>query len=424
LGVPQAIIREARPLDFLHSKRLMLIVAGAAVLVILLAAFASLRDNEVPVRADQVLRENITNIIATNGKVRPLDNFEAHAPAATVVRRVLVHEGDRVKAGQLLLQLDDAEARTQAATAWARLKAAHADLHSIEAGGTQEEVLTTQSERVKARAELEAANRNLALLQQLEQRGAASAGEVAEAHHRVQRAQEEVNLLEQKETSRYSHPEIAKVKAEQEEAETAYQAAQDTLLRSSVRAPRAGIVYSLPVRVGVFVNPGDLLVQVADLRTVQVVGFVDEPEIGRLAKGLKVSVTWDALPGRVWQGNITRVPTTVTLLGTRSVGDVTCTVDNSDLQLLPNVNVSVAITTTQENNVLTVSREAIRQDDGKQYVFEIVNGELRRRNVTTSVSNPTRIEVTNGLPDNAWVALSAVDNHALTDGLAVRVVQR
>ncbi len=408
----------------MHSKRLMLIVAGTAVAVILLAAFASLRGNEVPVRADHVLRENITNTIATNGKVRPVDNFEAHAPAATTVRRVLVHEGDRVKAGQLLLWLDDAEARTQAAKALTRLKAAQADLHSIEAGGTHEEVLTTQSELVKARADLQAANRNLAVMQQLEQRGAASAAEVENAHNRVKRAQAEVSLLQQKETSRYSRPEIAKVKAEQEEAETAYRAAQDTLRRSNVRAPRAGIVYSLPVRIGAYVNPGDLLVQVADLRKVQVVGYVDEPEIGRLATGLKVTVTWDALPGRSWQGTITRVPTTVTQLGTRNVGDITCTVDNSDLKLLPNVNVNVTITTTQENNVLTVSREAIRQDNGKQYVFEIVNGELKRRNVTTSVSNPTRIEITSGLPDDAWVALSAVDNHPLMDGLAVRVVQR
>jgi HlyD family secretion protein len=402
----------------------MLIVAGAAVAVILLAAFASLRGNEVPVRADQVLRENITNTIATNGKVRPVDNFEAHAPAATIVRRVLVHEGDSVKAGQLLLQLDDAEARSQAAKARARLKAAQADLHSIEAGGTHEEVLVAQSDLVKARADLQAANRNLAVMQQLVERGAASAAEVEEAHNRVKRAELQVSLLQQKETSRYSRPEIAKVQAEQEEAETGYQAAQDTLRRSNVRAPRSGIVYSLPVRVGTFVNPGDLLVQVADLRKVQVVGYVDEPEIGRLAAGLKVTVTWDALPGRAWQGTITRVPTTVTQLGTRNVGDITCTVDNSDLKLLPNVNVNVTVTTVQENNVLTVSREAIRQDNGKQYVFEIVNGELKRRTVATSVSNPTRIEITSGLPDSAWVALSALDNHPLTDGLAVRVVQR
>jgi len=408
----------------MHSKRLMLIVAGAAVAVILLAAFASMRGNEVPVRADRVLRDNIVNTIATNGKVRPVDNFEAHAPAATTVRRVLVHEGDHVKAGQLLLQLDDADARTQAAKALAHLKAAQADLHSLEAGGTQEEVLTTQAEMVKARAELEAADRNLAAMQQLQQHGSASPIEVEDAHNRVKLAQAVVKLLQQKQTSRFSRPEIAKVQAGQEEAKTAYQAALDMLRRSNVQAPRDGVVYSLPVRVGSFVNSGDLLVQVADLRTVQVVGYVDEPEIGRLARGLKVTVTWDALPGRGWQGTVTSVPTTVSQFGTRSVGDIICTVDNSDLKLLPNINVNVAITTLQDNNVLTISREAVRQDGGQQYVFAIVNGELKRRNITTSVSNPTRIEITSGLADNALVALSAVDDHPLAEGLAVRVVQR
>jgi len=408
----------------MHSKRLMLIVAGTAVAVILLAAFASLRGNEVPVRADQVLRENITNVIATNGKVRPVEDFQAHAPAATTVRRVLVHAGDHVRAGQLLLQLDDTEARTQAAKALVSLKTAEADLHSIQTGGTREEVLTNQSELVKARSELQAADRNLATMQQLQQQGAASAAEVEDARVRLKRAQAAVNLLQQKETSRYSHPEIAKVKAEQEEAETVYQAAQDTLRQSNVRAPRSGIVYSLPVRPGAYVNPGDLLVEVADLRTVQVVGYVDEPEIGRLALGQKVTVSWDALPGRTWQGTLTRLPAAITPLGTRNVGDITCTVDNGDLKLLPNVNVNVTITTAQHDNVLTVAREAIRQEDGKEYVFEIVNGELKRRPVTTSVSNPTRIEIASGLPDNAWVALSSVDNHSLTEGLAVRVVRR
>jgi len=164
-------------------------------------------------------------------------------------------------------------------------------------------------------------------------------------------------------------------------------------------------------------------VQVADLSTVQVVGYVDEPDIGRLSRGLKVAATWDALPGRAWQGTITRVPTTVSQLGTRSVGEITCTVDNRDLKLLPNVNVNVTITTVQDSGVLTVSREAVRQDGGQQYVFVVVNGELKRRNITTAVSNPTRIEVTSGLPDNAVVALSATDNHPLTEGLPVRVVQ-
>ncbi len=150
------------------------------------------------------------------------------------------------------------------------------------------------------------------------------------------------------------------------------------------------MVYSLPVREGAFVNTGDLLVQVADLHKIRVRAFVDEPEIGKLQPGQLVEITWDALPGRVWKGTIETLPTTVVQHGTRMVGEVTCVVENQDLKLLPNTNVSVAVVTMRQENALTVPREAIHQDADGQYVFEVVNGELKRRNVTTSVSNLTQ----------------------------------
>jgi HlyD family secretion protein len=179
-------------------------------------------------------------------------------------------------------------------------------------------------------------------------------------------------------------------------------------------------VYSLPVREGAFVNTGDLLVQVADLHKIRARAFVDEPEIGKLQPGQLVEITWDALPGRVWRGTIETLPTTVVQHGTRMVGEVTCVVQNDDLKLLPNTNVSVAIITTRQQNALTVPREAIHQDGEGQYVFEVVNGELKRRNVKTSVSNLTRVEVTSGLSDNAVIALGALNMQSLKSGMAVK----
>ena len=69
---------------------------------------------------------------------------------------------------------------------------------------------------------------------------------------------------------------------------------------------------------------------------------------------------------------------------------------------------------------MTVPREAIHQDADGQYVFEVVNGELKRRNVTTSVSNFTRIQVTRGLSDNAVLALGALNMQSLKGGMAVK----
>jgi HlyD family secretion protein len=407
-----------------NNRRALLVLVSIAVAVILLAAFASLRGNDVPIRAARASRENVAATITTNGKIEPVDNFEAHAPAPATVKRVLVQQGDHVKAGQLLLQLDDADARAQAEKALAQLRAAEADLKAVKGGGTHEEVLTTESELVKARADLDTARRNYEALQGLLKSGAASPAEVEQAQARMKAAQAQVSLLEQKQRSRFSAPEVTKFVAQEQQARSAYDAAQDLLHHLNVRAPRAGIVYSLPVRAGNYINAGDLLVQVADLSQLQVRAFVDEPEIGRLAPSEPVTITWDALPGRSWKGSLTRIPTTVTMRGTRSVGEITCTISNPDMKLLPNVNVNVSVITAMHDNVLTVPREAIRQDDGQRYVFEVVNGVLRRRDVTTALSSATRIEVSKGLNDNALVALASMSAHGLKDGMGVRVVQK
>ncbi len=391
--------------------------------VIGLAAFVSGRRSVVPVRAAPVARSDITSSIDTNGKVEALNNFEAHAPAPATIKQVLVQEGQQVKAGQLLVVLNDADARAQAARALAQMRTAQADLAAVMTGGTREEVLTTQAQLVKARADRDAQARNLEALQRLQTQGAASAAEVQVAANQLKTADAQVNLLQQKLSDRYSHPEVARVQAQLSEAKAAYEAANNLLAHSEIRTPQAGMVYSLPVHPGNFVNAGELLVQVADLSKVQVVGYVDEPDIGRLQPGEKVNVTWDALPGRVWKGTVTRIPTTVMARGTRTVGEITCTIPNTDMKLLPNVNVSVKVVTGEHTNALTVPREAVHEEDGRRYVYQIVNGELQRRYIETALSNLTRMEVTSGVSQGALIALAAQNAAPLRQGLPVRVVE-
>src|SRR6266480_595254 len=153
---------------------------GAIVAVVLLASFAS-RDDSVPVLAATVSRGTIRSVISTNGKVEPVQNFEAHAPIGTTVKRLLVKEGAHVKKGQLLAELDAASARSQAAQAQAQMRSAEADVSALEHGGTQEEVLTLDSYLIKARDHRDAAQRNLDALNHLQQTGAASPGEIRTA---------------------------------------------------------------------------------------------------------------------------------------------------------------------------------------------------------------------------------------------------
>jgi len=405
-----------------NGKRTGIILIALVLAVVVLAAFVSLRRSQVPVRVGYAERQTITASIATNGKIEALDNFEAHAPVATTVKNVYVQQGQWVKPGQLLLQLEDADARLQAARAEAQLKGAQAEVAAVEGGGTKEDVLTTRNALVKAQADREAAHRNVEAMQRLLQSGAASQAEVDAARNQLQVADANVHYLQQKLNGRYSQQEVGHVEAQQAEARASLAAARQLLRNSNVTASREGMVYSLPVQRGAFVNAGDLLVQVADLHKVRVRAFVDEPEIGKLQKGQEVELSWDALPGRVWKGTLETLPTTVVQHGTRIVGEVTCEVDNRDLKLLPNTNVNVAVITARLENALTVPREAVHQDAKGQYVYQVVNGELQRRDVQTSISNLTRIAVTGGLSDGAVLALGATNMRSLADGLPVKPV--
>src|SRR6185437_14323966 len=293
-----------------ERKRLFTVLAITAAAVLLFTGWMRLRNTVVPVRTEQVTRQNIASVISTNGKVEPVKNFAAYAPAPAVVKRILVREGDHVKQGQLLLELDDADARAQAAKALAQLRAAEADLQAAQTGGTHEQVLTTQSDLEKAQAEHSDAQRNFDAVQHLQQNGAAAPAEVEAARNRLTKANADVQLLQSRLKNPFSSPEMEKV-----------------------QAPFAGIVYTLPVRASAYVNGGEVLVQVANLKDIQVRAFVDEPEIGRLADGEKVEIRWDAVPGRTWEGKLTRVPASVSTVGTRTVGEITTEIDNFDRKL-------------------------------------------------------------------------------------------
>ena len=403
----------------LNSKKRLWIPISIILLLVALIGYFSLRTRPVGIRFATVTRGTITSTISTNGKIEPIQNFEAHAPGPTTVRKLYVAQGDHVKVGQLLLELDDSGALSDAAKAQAQVAGAEADLNAIKSGGTHEEVMTTQADLVRANTELSAAQSNLQTMQRLAQSGAASPAEVQNAETRVKTAQAQVNLLQQRSSNRFSPPEQERAQANLAQAKAAYSATQDVLAKTIVRSTVAGEVYSLPVKQGAFVNAGDLLVQVADLSHVMLRAYVDQPDIGRLAKGQTVLVTWDALPGRTWQGVVTQVPTTVVMHGSRSVGEVTCEIDNSDRKLLPNIDVSVIIVTTRHDNVVMAPREAIRQSDGKRYVLEVQGDRLVRRDVDTSISNLTDIEITNGVAPGAKLGLGAYNNQPLHEGMKV-----
>jgi len=411
------------PMDWVRRNRLLALLIAAAAIVLLFAAFRA-GGERVAVRTARAVREPLVNSISTNGTASPVKDFTAHATIATTVREVFVRAGDQVKPGQRMVTLDAAEARAAAATALARLRAAEAEFSSVQRGGTREEVIGREADLVRAQGEVQEAERRRESLRRLQQRGAASAAEVQAAEDRLKTARANLSALQQKSTGRYSSEEVARAQARLDEARAAYTAAQAALRDTDITAPFAGTVYRLEVEPGAYLQPGALVVAVAQLDPMEVIAYVDEPEIGRLQLGQPVSVTWDALPGRNWEGKLTRLPSAVAQRGSRSVGEIACTIANPDQRLLPNVNVSVAVTTSRNENALTVPREAVHRSDGGSYVFEVVDGRLKKREVKTALSSLTKTEITGGLNENAVVALGAVTDRPLADGMSVKPAEQ
>jgi hypothetical protein len=112
------------------------------------------------------------------------------------------------------------------------------------------------------------------------------------------------------------------------------------------------------------------------------------------------------------------------MAGTRTVGEITSEIDNTDRKLLPNVNVNVSIISARHDNALTVSREAVHDLDGKRYVYKIEEEKIQAQEVQTGLSSLTRVEVLKGIQEGAQISLGAINAQPLRSGMDIKVVER
>ena len=384
------------------------------------------RKTVVQVRAARVSRQDLTSTIPTNGKVEPIIDFQAHAPNPGVIASLYVHLGEQVRKGQQLLRMESADAANRVAGAQAGLDSAETALMNMQHGGTQDERLSEQADLTAAQNQLQQANSTLATDQKLLAQGAASPNEVALAQQQLTTAQNRVAQVEKRIHDRYGSVDMSAQRAQVAQARANLSAAESGYANVDVHAPFAGTVYSLPVAQYDFVQTGQPLINVADLTKLRIRAYFDEPEIGKLAAGQPVTITWEAKPSLVWHGHVEQAPTTVITYGTRNVGECLITVDDARGDLLPNTNVTVRVTTAERKNVLSVPREALHTEGSVNFVYKIVNNKLVRTPVEiapNAVVNLTRAEITSGLNEGDLVALGATSEVDLSNGMLVKVVE-
>jgi HlyD family secretion protein len=403
----------------------LLLAAVAAVFLLWLGA----RKPAAKISAVTPTRENLVSSISSNGKVEPISPYVMRAQLDTFVKKIYVTEGQAVKKGQLLLELNVKEVSAQLADSRSKLLRAQDDLRAARAGGKADEAAKVASDLEKAEGERDRLRRNHDALARMAEGQAATKEDIAANDQALASANAEVTRLLAVKQEFDNQARLAAERGELQVQQTLSEMAalEDKVNNGRIAAPEDGTLYSLPVRTGDYVKLGDLLAEMADLHKVRVRAFIDEPELGGLEADEPVLITWDGLPNRSWVGKTEIIPRQVVPHGTRSVGELLCAVNNDKLELLPNINVNVRINSKERTNVLAVPRGAVASEGGHRYVFVVKpnqlgvgKSKLEKREIKVGIADAASYEVMSGLQEGEMVALPGDTD--LRDGMAVQVV--
>jgi HlyD family secretion protein len=402
-------------------KRTLLALAGILVLVLIGWLYA--RKNAPPEAPfARVSRDTVVSTLTTNGRVEPVEWTAVLAERAGVLEKITAGPGVHVERGGVLAEVGSEIARAELDAARARAAQARSERDVVAGGGRAADLADVDAALARARLEQESAAKEHAALERLAAKQAATRQELDEAAQRARLAAAQVQGLEKKRVALASAADRIAADARVSEAEAALTIAQRQFEKTVIRSPITGTVFDSTIRVGSYVNPGDIIAKVGQTARVRVRVFVDEPELGRVAGGMPVTITWDALPGRSWKGTVDRLPSDIAALGSRQVGEVVCVVDNAGGGLLPGANVNAEILSRAAENALSIPREALVRQSNVPGVLVLQGNKVAWRKITVGVSSVTRVQVLEGLSDVDAVALpSEVE---LKDGMPVRPVFR
>jgi HlyD family secretion protein len=337
------------------------------------------------------------------------------------VTRILIRLGERVESGQALVELDSSEAQAELKTAEANQAAIRSELQVLAQGGRAADRTGIDTALDKARLELKIAQDAYARAVRLRDKQAGTEVEVRAAKEAVDRTQAQIQALDKQRTSLVTPADHSSAEARLDVAKTAAQLAEARIRMSVVKAPISGIVYQFDLKPGAYLNAGDLVASIGRLDHVHVKVYVDEPDLGRVMKGMPVTITWDALPGRQWKGRVDRTPTEIVTMGARQVGEIVCDIENPDMDLKPGTNVNAVILSETVENAITIPKEAVHREQGKTGVYLLEGDHIVWRAISQGVNNTTRTQV-HELKENDAVALPS--EKPLHDGMLAEPVVR
>jgi HlyD family secretion protein len=329
--------------------------------------------------------ETVTNTRA--GTVKACQRAKLAPPAGGQIARLPVKKGDRVEAGQVLLELWNVDIRAELSVA-------------------EREAAAARSRREEACVAARVARRESTRLQSLVERKLVS----------TELAERAAGEAEAREAACRAAGEQIRV------SEARIEAARARLERTLLRAPFAGTVAEINGELGEFVTPSPVgiptppAVDVVDTSCIYITAPIDEVDAPRVREGMPARVTLDAFRDRSFPAHVRRVAPYVldTEKQARTV-EVEAEVDEmGDALLLPGYSADVEVILAERADVLRVPTRALLE--GRR-VYLLEDGRVRAREVTTGLGNWEYTEITGGLEAGERVVIS-IDREGLADGVA------
>jgi HlyD family secretion protein len=352
----------------------------AVVVVILLAAIAVAnlkfkRTETINVDAEAIKKHKLEAIVSASGKIQPKRSVNISADTMGRVVDLAVEEGQTVKKGQFLLQIDPRNLQTRVASGEAGLQAAQAQLSQME--------VALESARTGQKLALDTLNRQRELWKQ----GLTTKADLDRAESEARQRDIEVqNQIKQIDTLR--------IRTGQERANLAN--ARYDLSKVRIESPIDGIVTRRNIEegetvvIGTMNNPGTQLLTIADMSIIEAEVEVDETDIPSVRMGQRAKITIDAMPDKSFWGRVTEIGNSP-IQATASTGQrqatnfkVVATVEGQIPDVRPGFTCTAEITTATRDNALGVPIQAttVREmtvDEKGNLVREVTDKKARRR---------------------------------------------
>jgi len=377
-------------------------VVAVGLLIVTVAVVVGVQLRGKPVQCYTVERRDLLQTVVTTGRVTSLARVEVGSQVLGTVAVLNVESGDQVKAGDVLIQLRDQEARAALEQAQGVVRELEERLAQI---GTIDEPVSRQ--RLKeAEATLRQALNTYERIKKLFDAGISSRSDLDEAL----RARDVASSALERESLQLSnyHPQGSDVKlatARLAQARAAATAARERLAHTVITAPGDGTVIAKNVEAGDIVQAGGSLLVLSRPGRTQITSQVDEKNLGLLRIGQAVTGSADAYPDKTFSARLTTVVPAVD--PQRGTFEVRCDVIDAPAYLVPDMTVSLEFEIARRPKVLTVPTESIRDRANTPWLLVARDGKVERQNVVLGIRGSGESEITSGLTEGQMVLVDA-----------------